>query len=346
MAISDEYSQSIAELLSNEVPAVAHEDLVNTIVQGIDEDALLEKINIAADNFINSVQTYENNSKLTATEFSTSMGLTKLQFLRDEIYNNFFDLQNLINLYTNQVIVMTYVHIDESGRREIRISENNLDHIETLKIHGQNQLKYVVEDHYKKLKQTIPSGEESNENALQAAAHAIDIRYQKYSYKRGIHVVLWYPGQWEGAILRTQGPINEAFVNCFIHNVKLANSLEEDIDTVMMGDYGAIKADATKGFLIGDITYGRVQYAVKGVFGSPQGFKDVYNYIKKIKENDLITKEGLKKIIEHYTTEEENKNYKPQIKVLSKQTLKNALRGLDSMENVSKQRINMLLNFV
>ena len=339
MALSDDYAAPLAELLSNEVPAVAHEDLVKTIVQGINEDDTLQAINEAADTFIKNVEKYEKEAQLSSKEFSAKLAVTKLEFLRNEIYNSFFILQNLINAYTGRIIVMTYVHIDDSGRREIRISENNLDHIQNLKVRGRNQLKYVVEDHYKKLKQTIPSDGESNEGALQAAVHAVDQRYDKYSYKGGVHLVLWYPGEWNGALLRTKGPINEAFVNCFVHNIKLLNSLEEDIDTVMTNKtYGAIAADATKGFMIGDISRGGVQYAVKGAFGSPQGFKDVYNYIKKIRENDIITKEGLQDIVNHYTTEEEKKEYKPQIKILTKESLKRGLRGLDSIEQVSKSQ--------
>ena len=122
------------------------------------------------------------------------------------------------------------------------------------------------------------------------------------------------------------GPINEAFVNNYIHEIKLGNSLEQNIDTYMLGDYGAIKADATKGFMIGDVSKNGIQYAVKGEFGSPQGFTEI---IKDLQQwNNLSTKDTLKQLVQKYFINELNRDYKPQIKEMTTQTIKNTSKNM------------------
>ena len=50
---------------------------------------------------------------------------------------------------------------------------------------------------------------------------------------------------------------------------------------------GVIQADNANGFLIGDISIGGLQFAVKGAYGSPQNFKMIITWLKKIKEQDF-----------------------------------------------------------
>lgn len=45
------------------------------------------------------------------------------------IYENLFKLQNFINAFLGQEIVMTYVHVDETGSRQIRIMDNDIGHL-------------------------------------------------------------------------------------------------------------------------------------------------------------------------------------------------------------------------
>jgi hypothetical protein len=43
----------------------------------------------------------------------------------------------------------------------------------------------------------------------------VERRYNEYKRR-----VLWYyPNEWKGYEFRTKGPINEAFVNFYVHNV-------------------------------------------------------------------------------------------------------------------------------
>jgi hypothetical protein len=78
--------------------------------------------------------------------------IDKMEFLKERIYKVFFEVQNKINAYLGRTIVMTYVHIDEFGRREIRVADNNAEQLEkmtrTRGTHKFNTLKYNFSKHY------------------------------------------------------------------------------------------------------------------------------------------------------------------------------------------------------
>lgn len=90
--------------------------------------------------------------------------------------------------------------------------------------------------------------------------------------------------------------------------------------------YGAIKADATKGFLLGDISKGTTQYAVKGAFGSPQGTKDVIERFKELRAKGF-SQEAFASFIKYFTYDELHKHYTPQIKELSKRSISALVRN-------------------
>lgn len=220
---------------------------------------------------------------------------------------------------------MSYVHIDDEGRRSIRISQNDISHLGIISgVNSWNgnsffKLGYYMEEHYKNLKNSLP--DEENEE-LQKTAMEIDRRYLNYKKR-----VMWYVNNsWKGYRFYTKGPINEAFVNFYVHNVQLLNSMEKNIDIYMLdGTYGAINADATKGFLIGDVSKGGLQFAVKGIFGSPQGTKEVIKDFKKIqKENFSI--QSFDDFLNKYYINELKTKYKPQIKEMTTRSLNAMLR--------------------
>lgn len=59
---------------------------------------------------------------------------------------------------------MTYVHVNENGTREIRMSNNNIEHLMVTESSGwpggssYSKLTYVVEDKYALLARNIPEG--------------------------------------------------------------------------------------------------------------------------------------------------------------------------------------------
>lgn len=62
---------------------------------------------------------------------------------------------------------MSYVHIDDEGRRDIRISQNDISHLGIISgVHSWNgnsffRLGYYMEEHYKNLKNSL--SDEENE---------------------------------------------------------------------------------------------------------------------------------------------------------------------------------------
>lgn len=316
--------ETAGQEIAEEVISVSHEELVQSINQELSGNgSLLPIIKEKILHFLNTVEKYENNPKGIGT---IGQQLTRLRNQKDFIYAEFFEIQNLINAFLGQRIVMTYVHVDEFGRREIRISDNDIQHLGITRGITWNgspfyKLGYDVNSHYQTLKNSLPF--EDNES-LQTTAMEIERRYLEYKKR-----VLWYyPNEWKGYQFRTKGPINEAFVDLYVHNIQLRNSLEGNIDTFMLGDHGAIKADATKGFLIGDVSKDGVQYAVKGLFGSPQGTKDIIKAFKKIVDEDFSVT-SFHQFLRKYTEEELQKDYKPQITQLSQRSVNSILRHIE-----------------
>lgn len=317
-------AEAIAAGVANAAITMTEDEFCQTVLNYISQNTGYDQIVIKIKNFLNKLKEYNLPKKFGGG--SLEERIKWLELKKDLIYKDFFELQNLINNFLGQEIKMTYVHTDDEGRREIRISENNIDHLMVTR--GSSywgeyaKLTYVVDSGYEKLKNSLP---EEDNDTLQDTAREVEYRYEK-NKKR----VMWYypdrPENWKGYRFTNKGPINEAYVNLYVHNIKLKYSMEPNIDTFMLDtSYGAIKADATKGFLLGDIANGITQYAVKGAFGSPQGTADVINYFEKMEQSNF-TPQSFANFIKHFTYDELHKEYKPQIKEMSKRSIGAVLR--------------------
>lgn len=316
----DDLVEQLGNQIGTEISDIAVEELpklINQELVGNSELFLLIKKKIT--DFLKKVEEYENNPIITG---SIGVQADKLKLKKDFIYQDFFEIQNLINAYIGQKIVVTYVHVDENGQRELRIIDNTAKYLTVLEGNSNNnpfyKLGYNIDARYSVLKNSLPM---EDNLTLQETAAEVERRYNTYKKR-----VLWFWGSWKGYKFSTKGPINEAFTDLYIHNIKLTSSLEGNIDTFMLGDHGAIKADATKGYMIGDVNKDGIQYAVKGYFGSPQGVKDVINQFKKMQDEDFSMSSFIA-FIERYTTEEINKKYKSQIKELSKRSVSGIVRA-------------------
>lgn len=320
---------NIGSQIADETIDITHEEIASKINQELIYNSnLFLTIRKKIESFLEKVEFYEKDN--TNNLGSISQQIARLKAKKEFIYADFFEIQNLINAFLGQRIIMTYVHVDDEGKREIRIADNDIMHLTISQ--GTNwggnpfyKLSYVVDNHYQVLKNSLP---EKDNNTLNNTAMEIERRYIEYKKR-----ILWYyPNYWKGYKMSNRGPINEAFVNFYIHNIQLNNSMEKNIDIFMLdNEYGAINADATKGYLIGDVTKDGVQYAVKGLFGSPQGTKDIIKAFQKLLKEDF-SEDAFKQFINKYTIEEMNKNYKPQIKELS-------TRSINSYINYHKEKI-------
>lgn len=320
-------AEAIAAGVADAAITMTEEEFYQTVLNYILKSTDYDKIAIKIKNFLDKLKEYNLPKKFGGGSIEERTRWLELK--KDLIYKDFFELQNLINNFLGQEIKMTYVHTDDEGRREIRISENNIDHLMITRgtsYWGEYaKLSYIVDSGYEKLKNSL--SEEDNDT-LQDTACEVESRYEAHKKR-----VLWYypdrPENWKGYRFTNKGPINEAYVNLYVHNIKLKYSMEPNIDTFMLDtSYGAIKADATKGFLLGDIANGTTQYAVKGAFGSPQGTAEVINYFEKMEKSNF-TPQSFADFIKHFTYDELHKNYKPQIKEMSKRSINGMLRHID-----------------
>ena len=121
--ISKDYSEiTVKELLKD----------FDEEISSIDLAPLLLDIQISIDKLINSIEIYQGQIHLIEAGGGSKINQTiqKLELKKNLIYQDFFILQNKINSFINQKIIMTYVHVDPiTGRRELRLFENNIENL-------------------------------------------------------------------------------------------------------------------------------------------------------------------------------------------------------------------------
>lgn len=274
---------AIAEVTTQELMDDLYRAADNT---GIDLMAESVELKWRIKQLINSMEKYKlEEKKIIASEPIEQMK-QKRQLQKEMIYQDFFRVQNLINHFLGQRVLITYVHIDDTGKREIRLIDNDLEHLQATTFnngYGRKwaSLGYIVEDHYRLLKNSLSDDEN---RGLDETAKEVESRYLKYRGK-----ILWkINSEWYGYKLYNKGPINEAYAAFYIHEIQLNNSLHENINTFMVSvPHGCINADNANGFLIGDTSLGGLQFAVKGAFGSAQSFTKIIAELRRIDEQDF-----------------------------------------------------------
>lgn len=272
------------------------------------ENGLLLEIQELINQVIRNIQEYQVATK-NSRSGSVLQKAQELELRKNLIYKDFFLLQNKINLFLHQKVVITYVHVDPiTGKREIRLVDNDIEHLQVAEMKtpwGSTyaKLHYDINSHYQQLLNSLPR--EENET-LQETALQVELRWQKFKKQ-----IIWRHKEDDrpvGYILYNRGPINEAFVDFYIRNVRLKSSLNNNIHDFMVSvdPKGVIQADNANGFLIGDTSLNRVQYAVKGLGGSPQNFTLIIKELKKIKESGF-SMSSFYRFIERFTELEKEK---------------------------------------
>ena len=173
--------------IADEVVSISEEEFFETTLNYIKEnESSFEAIVFEINKFLQKLEDY-NNSNFSVADQSLSGKIRSLSHKKDIIYKDFFVIQNMINNFLGQEIIMTYVHIDDEGKREIRISENDIEHLQVAGVirykgakTGSVKLSYNVENHYEILKNSLP--EEENVR-LQIAAQTVEGRWHKYRKK-------------------------------------------------------------------------------------------------------------------------------------------------------------------
>ena len=312
------------ERISENYSEVLLKDIQEEFHKEIDEFSInlnhnMSRIRFLIDSVINGVQMYEMMTKGINKSSSFDEQIYKLELKRDLIYKDFFELQNLINAFIYQKVIMTFVSVDpQTGRRELRIFDNNVEQVQTQVVNNHNRsytkLSYDVAEHYRILKNSLP--DELNEN-LQNVAADVTERYVKYKGR-----IMWQVNNnWIGYKLSNRGPINEAFTDFYLKEVT-----DVDINSFMISfdPRGVIQADNANGYLIGDVSIGGLQFAVKGEYGGPQNFAVIVSWLKKIKE-DNFSQRSLQEFINRFKEVEDEKATKL-VKPMTKRSISAMLR--------------------
>lgn len=334
------------EQMSEEFSSITLEDVNQAFYQEIDEfsqdiNFQMNRIKYLINSLIVNMELYQSQVKMLP-EKTIAATMQKLQLKKDLIYKDFFELQNLINLFIYQKVIMTYVHVDPiTGQRELRIFDNDISQLEvkTINNYGRSYAKlgYDIAERYQQLKNSLSDQENSG---LQATAAEVEARYIKYKGR-----ILWkINNEWVGYKLYNRGPINEAFTAFYLKEIQLNNSLGNNIHQFMtsVDPQGVIYADNANGFLIGDISLGGLQFAVKGAYGSPQNFTTIINWLKKIRDQNFSF-ESFQEFIQRFKEIEQEKATKL-VKPLTKRSIDSMIRYhgdklLEPLSNLTKEKI-------
>ena len=149
------------EQISNNISEVTLEDVNKAFHQGIEEfhqnsSQHLERIKILINNLIYNIEYFQGMSKLVP-KGNVDASQKLLELKRVLIYKDFFELQNLINAFIYQKIIMTYVHVDpQTGMREIRLFDNDIKNLSSTIVNSYGRtyakLGYELQSHYQLLK--------------------------------------------------------------------------------------------------------------------------------------------------------------------------------------------------
>ena len=282
-----------------------------------------EKIKFLINTLIFNMEMYQSQVKtLSGTDIATTK--QKLDLKKDLIYKDFFELQNLINLFIYQKIIMTYVQVDPiTGHRELKIFNNDISQLKSMTVNSYgrqySKLGYDISEKYQILKNSL--SEEEN-YGLQITAAEVEDRYARYRGR-----ILWkINNEWVGYRLYNRGPINEAFTDFYLKEVQLKNSLMNNIHQFMTSTdpQGVVYADNANGFLIGDISIGGLQFAVKGAYGSPQNFNLIIKWLKEIRDQNFSF-DAFQNFIQRFK-EEEREKATQLVKPLTKRSISSMLR--------------------
>lgn len=324
MSTISELSEQYAALTVEELNKLFYQE-IDTFSQDI--DAQMSEIRRLIESLIIKMETYQGQAKMV-TERTLDTVKQQLEMKKNLIYEDFFKLQNLINLFIYQKIVMTCVHIDPiTGHRELRLFDNDISHLNVTEVNNQGRiyakLGYEVSEKYLQLKNSLSDDENLG---LQNTAKEVENRYAKYKGR-----ILWkLNNDWYGYKLYNRGPINEAFVDFYLHEVQLKNSLNENLHQFMLSEIpqGVVRADNANGFLLGDISMGGLQFAVKGAYGSAQNFTMIITWLKEIQASNFSF-DAFQKFIYRFKEVEQEKA-RALVKPLSKHSIDAMIRYHES----------------
>lgn len=288
--------------VAQEAVSVTTEELSKIVQQALNSD-----LAVTIDQVMQSLDVFEKEYfkyyelikvKRSLKKKGQDMGAIRQEIhtMERDLYEKFFNFQNLFNAYYGQKIVMTYVYRNENGEFQIGLSDNDLSHV----VENQFQhLEYSVEGIEEMLKL---EAKEYDNALLDETANSIYDRWEiaKARFRKGTGLPIFWQnddGSWVGMKINNRGTIAEAYANFYINKVPFTGigGIERRVGFYITDkENGVMGVDNTLGFFLGDVTASNeqsVQYAVKTQRAGLMGMYQINKYIQQIKK-DLKSANG------------------------------------------------------
>lgn len=280
------YFHEESKELAEEITQYSLTELSENAANEVRGAAVLNELMIAMSNFEKAFDDFYNvkiqKRRLKAQGANYIHVKEEMQRLEKIAYESFFIFQNLFNEYYEQIIQMTFVNRLPNGSFELVLFDNNMKHIKENEF---GSLEYEMGEISKIFKYEL---DEYNPTLLDETANEVYYRWDcaKIKANKGRRPILWnINGVWQGRTVNNKGTIAEAYANFYINKITFNGNIESRVGFyVTDSEHGMQSVDNTMGFILGDISAGNVQFAIKTNRASPMGMYRVRQFISKIRK--------------------------------------------------------------
>ena len=278
----------------------------------------------------NAIQAIQQGKENSSYEWRTLIENRHLMTKRDyyrEMVTAALKFQTQINELLDQKVELVYVYqdeknnptlytIDESSLTSALIYESNKGAIAGRFRQDQgNLVSYLINENLTKYE----LNKNFNLDYFNYTYKEIIWRFN-YGHKKNTHLILWlnpsFPGsrqtRWLKAFVGQQGDIKEAYASVLldpaINSVKLFNDAKLD-NNVHLFMEELEKVDSESGLLKGDVTVGKIEYAIKGVKASTLGLSQIITLAQQICQKTAYVKQDLVKQKQQFHKKAGTRNY-------------------------------------
>ena len=232
----------------------------------------------------------EEGSPSAVLAFSKAMIDTEEKFLKLTEY--LIDLQEAVNDFLGQRVIMTFVDIGSEGNVEMYKVDNSVEDIKLdkggTKRGGHFSGRYN-KSNFKTL-QKITHSKYNKQSLDSTFAHVYErflVSKSKLPLGGGSAYILWKKstGRWDGVWISGAGILGETYVNFFINEYLFSGMVEECVQDYMTNEkYGAVTGDSASGFLQGDVSKRGFEFGVKTEGGTVLGYSKIIDYARELQE--------------------------------------------------------------
>lgn len=282
--------------------------------------------------------------------------LTKKDCLKQMIEAS-LKFQNQLNQLLDQKVQLVYVYQDENNNPTLfTINEQELIQGLTYeqnkgKIVGRFRENAIFNQYLKNLTQ-YDLYEKFNLDYFNFTYKQVIWRFN-YGKKKKSDLIMWLnpmfgnsKTKWLKAAVNKQGDIKQAYASVIldrkINSKKLFNDskLDNNIHSFMEE---VAKVDNQSGLLKGDVTVGKIEYAIKGISAQTLGMQQIIDLAKKIANIEKYTKQNLEEQKKAFHEKAQTRNH---IQSMGAATLNKWQKDLGkSIEKINSVNMSVLIKF-